>query len=124
MMDSYSITAAAPRGVIQRVFARLRAAAAMTLLLLAIPALAQEAPDALVKRVSQEALQIIKTDPKVQAGDQPQRPRGQHLVEPGTHRTRHLHTDPTLDCRHGSPNCYFSRCGNQNLLCEIVDVTQ
>ena len=34
------------------------------------PALAQEAPDALVKRVSQEALQIIKTDPKVQAGDQ------------------------------------------------------
>ena len=36
----------------------------------AMPALAQEAPDALVKRVSQEALQIIKTDPKVQAGDQ------------------------------------------------------
>ena len=34
------------------------------------PALAQEAPDALVKRVSQEVLQIIKTDPKVQAGDQ------------------------------------------------------
>ena len=33
-------------------------------------ALAQEAPDALVKRVSQEVLQIIKTDPKVQAGDQ------------------------------------------------------
>ncbi len=32
--------------------------------------IAQEAPDALVKRVSQEALQIIKTDPKVQAGDQ------------------------------------------------------
>ena len=34
------------------------------------PALAQEAPDALVKRVSQEVLQIIKSDPKVQAGDQ------------------------------------------------------
>jgi phospholipid transport system substrate-binding protein len=33
-------------------------------------ALAQEAPDALVKRVSQEVLQIIKADPKVQAGDQ------------------------------------------------------
>jgi len=36
----------------------------------ALPALAQEAPDALVKRVSQEVLQIIKADPKVQAGDQ------------------------------------------------------
>ena len=34
------------------------------------PALAQEAPDALVKRVSQEVLAIIKSDPKVQAGDQ------------------------------------------------------
>ena len=34
------------------------------------PRCAQEAPDALVKRVSQEVLQIIKTDPKVQAGDQ------------------------------------------------------
>lgn len=34
------------------------------------PALAQEAPDALVKRVSQEVLDIIKADPKVQAGDQ------------------------------------------------------
>jgi phospholipid transport system substrate-binding protein len=32
-------------------------------------ALAQEAPDALVKRVSDEVLQIVKTDPKVQAGD-------------------------------------------------------
>jgi phospholipid transport system substrate-binding protein len=39
-------------------------------LLLAAPALAQEAPDALVKRVSQEVLAIIKSDPKVQAGDQ------------------------------------------------------
>jgi len=33
-------------------------------------ALAQEAPDALVKRVAGEVLQSIKTDPKVQAGDQ------------------------------------------------------
>ena len=36
----------------------------------ALSAHAQEAPDALVKRVSQEVTQIIKTDPKVQAGDQ------------------------------------------------------
>jgi phospholipid transport system substrate-binding protein len=36
----------------------------------ALPAHAQEAPDALVKRVSQEVVQIIKNDPKVQAGDQ------------------------------------------------------
>ncbi|MEO8485412.1 MAG: ABC transporter substrate-binding protein [Betaproteobacteria bacterium] len=36
----------------------------------AAPALAQEAPDAMVKRVSQEVLEIIKNDPKVQAGDQ------------------------------------------------------
>ena len=33
-------------------------------------ALAQEAPDALVKRVTQEVVGIIKSDPKVQAGDQ------------------------------------------------------
>src|SRR5262249_30800172 len=32
--------------------------------------LAQEAPDALVKRVAGEVLGIIKSDPKVQAGDQ------------------------------------------------------
>ena len=38
--------------------------------LAALPAFAQEAPDALVKRVSQEALTIIKSDPRVQAGDQ------------------------------------------------------
>lgn len=48
----------------------LRLLAAGVLALIALPALAQEAPDALVKRVSQEALAIIKTDPKVQAGDQ------------------------------------------------------
>ena len=34
------------------------------------PAAAQEAPDALVKRVSQEVLQIVKTDPLVQAGNE------------------------------------------------------
>jgi phospholipid transport system substrate-binding protein len=33
------------------------------------PALAQEAPDALVKRVSTEALATIKSDPQIQAGD-------------------------------------------------------
>jgi phospholipid transport system substrate-binding protein len=42
----------------------------LVLALVALPALAQEAPDALVKRVSQEALAIIKSDPQVQAGDQ------------------------------------------------------
>lgn len=40
------------------------------LALFALPALAQEAPDALVKRVSQDVLQVIKNDPKLQAGDQ------------------------------------------------------
>ena len=33
-------------------------------------ALAQEAPDAMVKRVAQDVMQTIKNDPKVQAGDQ------------------------------------------------------
>ncbi|MEO8755123.1 MAG: ABC transporter substrate-binding protein [Casimicrobiaceae bacterium] len=33
-------------------------------------AFAQEAPDALVKRVAQETMNTIKSDPKVQAGDQ------------------------------------------------------
>ena len=36
----------------------------------AIAAHAQETPDAMVKRVSQDVLQTIKSDPKVQAGDQ------------------------------------------------------
>jgi phospholipid transport system substrate-binding protein len=50
---------------------RLRRAIVMgALALVALPALAQEGPDALVKRVSQDVLQIIKSDPKVQAGDQ------------------------------------------------------
>ena len=33
-------------------------------------ALGQEAPDAMVKRVTQETVAIIKSDPKIQAGDQ------------------------------------------------------
>src|SRR5205807_10190902 len=36
----------------------------------AASAYAQEAPDAMVKRVSQDVLQTIKSDPKIQAGDQ------------------------------------------------------
>ncbi|HTP99936.1 MAG TPA: ABC transporter substrate-binding protein [Casimicrobiaceae bacterium] len=36
----------------------------------AVSAAAQEAPDALVKRVAQETIGTIKSDPKVQAGDQ------------------------------------------------------
>jgi phospholipid transport system substrate-binding protein len=43
---------------------------AFLLAVFAFSAHAQEAPDAMVKRVSQEVLQIVKTDPKVQAGDQ------------------------------------------------------
>src|SRR5688500_18486489 len=37
--------------------------------LFALPALAQEAPDALVKRVSAETVQAIKADPQIIAGD-------------------------------------------------------
>ncbi len=37
--------------------------------LLAPAALAQEAPDALVKRVTQDVIATIKADPKIQAGD-------------------------------------------------------
>jgi phospholipid transport system substrate-binding protein len=36
----------------------------------AASAYAQEAPDAMVKRVSQDVLQTIKSDPKIQSGDQ------------------------------------------------------
>ena len=43
--------------------------AAFTLALLALPAFAQETPDALVKRVSAETVQAIKADPKIAAGD-------------------------------------------------------
>lgn len=46
-----------------RVFAALLAVA------LCGAARAQEAPDALVKRVSEEVLQIVKTDQRIQAGD-------------------------------------------------------
>lgn len=47
-----------------------RAAALVALLLIAQGALAQEAPDALVKNVSQETLQLIRSDPQIQAGNQ------------------------------------------------------
>jgi phospholipid transport system substrate-binding protein len=53
-----------------RTGAALRRLGVALLVLVAVPAFAQEAPDALVKRVSQEALSIIKSDPRVQAGDQ------------------------------------------------------
>ena len=46
-----------------------RPAAIFACAVAATAASAQEAPDALVKRVSQEVMQIVKTDPKVQAGD-------------------------------------------------------
>jgi phospholipid transport system substrate-binding protein len=58
-----------PPAFFRRVTTTLAAIAALALVA-AGPACAQEAPDALVKRVSQEVLQIVKTDPKVQAGDQ------------------------------------------------------
>jgi phospholipid transport system substrate-binding protein len=53
-----------------RALAFVAAIAALALAAAASPVRAQEAPDAMVKRVQQEVLQIIKTDPKVQAGDQ------------------------------------------------------
>ncbi|HQR11017.1 MAG TPA: ABC transporter substrate-binding protein [Casimicrobiaceae bacterium] len=43
---------------------------AMWLAVAALPAFAQEAPDVLLKRVASDVMQIVKTDPKVQAGDQ------------------------------------------------------
>ena len=48
----------------------LRACAAFTFAFAAMPALAQEAPDVMVKRVAGDVLQTVRTDPKVQAGDQ------------------------------------------------------
>ena len=54
----------------------------------ALPTMAQEAPDVLVKRVSQEALQIIKSDAKVQSGDQA---RIRELIE--TKLTPHFDID-------------------------------
>src|SRR4249919_2647364 len=44
-------------------------AAMLVLAAVALPAIAQEAPDVLVKRVSGEVLQVVRTDPKVAAGD-------------------------------------------------------
>lgn len=44
--------------------------AAVLLAAATLPAFAQEAPDAQLKRVASDVMQIIKTDPKVQAGDQ------------------------------------------------------
>jgi phospholipid transport system substrate-binding protein len=56
--------------VLARSLSLVRIAAGVICVAAATAAFAQEAPDALVKRVSQETLQTIKTDPKVQAGDQ------------------------------------------------------
>jgi phospholipid transport system substrate-binding protein len=67
-IDEHATVAHTSNGLAVR--ARARAALGLLLLAFALPALAQEAPDALVKRVSQEVLQIIKSDPNVQAGDQ------------------------------------------------------
>jgi phospholipid transport system substrate-binding protein len=86
-IDEYR-TARTGDGACARLLARARAASAVLLLAFALPAIAQEAPDALVKRVSQEALQIIKTDPKVQSGDQA---RIRELIE--TKLTPHFDVD-------------------------------
>jgi phospholipid transport system substrate-binding protein len=59
-----------PVSVFPRVLASVAAISALALAAAAAPVRAQEAPDAMVKRVQQDVLQIIKTDPKVQAGDQ------------------------------------------------------
>ena len=48
----------------------LRPVVALLLATAAFSSFAQEAPDALVNRTSGEVLQIVRTDPKVQAGDQ------------------------------------------------------
>src|SRR5689334_22925179 len=48
----------------------LRYCFAVALAFVAASALAQESPDALVKRVASETIGTIKSDPKVQAGDQ------------------------------------------------------
>jgi phospholipid transport system substrate-binding protein len=47
-----------------------RALLACAAVVVAAPAFAQEAPDAMVKRVSQDVLTIVKSDAKVRAGDQ------------------------------------------------------
>lgn len=55
---------------LSKIFRNFCAVAFVASMAAAMPAQAQEAPDVLVKRVSGEVLQIIRTDPKVQAGDQ------------------------------------------------------
>lgn len=87
-IDEDATVARSDNGRAARVFTGVRVAIAMLLLALALPALAQEAPDALVKRVSQETLQIIKTDPNVQSGDQA---RIRDLIE--TKLTPHFDVD-------------------------------
>jgi phospholipid transport system substrate-binding protein len=69
-IDVHAIIARTCNGRAARLCIRPLAMLCLLFAAVAAPALAQEAPDALVKRVSQEALQIIKTDPNVQAGDQ------------------------------------------------------
>jgi len=54
------------------------AALAIATTLASVPALAQEAPDVLVKRISQEVLETIKSDRELQAGNNR---RVQELVE-------------------------------------------
>ena len=69
-IDRRSITAPDQKNVAMRAFACARAAACVMLMALALPALAQEAPDALVKRVSDELLQLVRTDKDLAAGNQ------------------------------------------------------
>ena len=87
-IDKHAIVARIGNGRASRVRACARVALGLLLIAIALPVLAQEAPDVLVKRVSQEALQIIKTDPNVQAGDQS---RIRELIE--TKLTPHFDID-------------------------------
>jgi phospholipid transport system substrate-binding protein len=52
-----------------RLSAVFRTLLAPALVALALPAFAQEAPDAMVKRIATETIQLIKSDPKLAAGD-------------------------------------------------------
>jgi phospholipid transport system substrate-binding protein len=54
--------------MVKRKLARVAATVCLALVTAAVHA--QETPDALVKRVQGEVVQIIKSDPKIQAGDQ------------------------------------------------------
>jgi len=51
-------------------FCALLSLLSVALALAAAPAFAQEAPDAMVKRVSADVIATIKSDPKIQAGDE------------------------------------------------------